>query len=71
MLHRYRQLFSLHKNRRQLGRHFKEMLKQDFILQVMKQKDHYLGKNKKVIGLMKDELRKIMTEFTTYKRIAI
>ena len=32
------------------------MLKQDFTLQIMNQKDHCLKKkNKKVIGLMKDE----------------
>ena len=42
-------------------------LKQDLILQIMKQKDHYLrGKN--VTGLMKNELgEKIMTEFAALR----
>ena len=42
------------------------MLKKDLIHQIMKSIDHYppTGKNKKVIELMKDELRRnIMTEF--------
>ena len=42
-----------------------KILKQDLILQIMSQTDHYLkGKNKKVIGLIKDELgEKTMKDF--------
>ena len=45
------------------------MLKQDFILQTMNQKYHYLKvKIKKAIGLMKDELgREIMKEFAAIR----
>ena len=45
------------------------MLKENFILQVIHQTDHYLKeKNKKVIGLMKNELGgKITTTFATFK----
>ena len=45
------------------------MLKQDLTLQTMNQTDHYRkGKIEKVIGLMKDELGRIMTDFATLRR---
>ena len=46
-----------------------KMFKQDLILQIMKQIDHYLkDKIRKVVGLMKDELGgKLMAKFVALK----
>ena len=45
-----------------------KMKKQDLILQIMNETDNYLKKNKKLIGLLKDELGgKIMTEITALR----
>ena len=50
---------------------FQKLLKQDLTLQTMNYTDHYLNeKNKKVIGLMKDEFgRKIMTKTAKKHRV--
>ena len=56
MLYGYRQLYSLHENRRHLRRHCKRHKNKIWYLKKSK-------KSKKIVGLMKDELRgKIIAE---------
>ena len=66
MLHRYRQLYSLRKNRRHLCTHCKDV---ETRFDTSNYKfDRPKGKNKKVVWLMQHELDvKIMSEFVTLR----